>query len=65
MKKKYAVSFHWDYSPKKEDAKEQLENDALDRIFEMVKEGYWQGELCTYIGKRECRGWWEFKKVTE
>jgi len=72
------INYHWRSDsgidiPKKH--KEALEEDAHDRIFEMLKEGYVQGELNTSVryGKDivpeedeadglEYSGWWSTEK---
>jgi hypothetical protein len=52
MKVKYKIKFHWKCDagidiPKGHE--EALQDDANKRIFEMIQEGYFQGELSTSI----------------
>ena len=78
MKMKLNIDYHWTCDegidiPEKHN--EALQEDAEARIFEMIKEGYFQGELCTSIryGKDEVpeededdgltySGWWYLKR---
>ena len=78
MKIKMTIEYNWTCDdgidiPKKH--KEALEEDAQDRIFQMIKEGYNQGELNTSVrfGKDEVpeedeedglsySGWWSVKQ---
>lgn len=77
MKKKLEFSYNWTCDsgieiPEKH--KEALKEDAESRIFEMIKEGYTSGELCTTVryGKDEVpeededdglqySGWWSIE----
>jgi len=52
MKQQITIEYYWTCDegikiPEKH--REALEEDANDRIFEMIKEGYYQGELCTSV----------------
>lgn len=78
MKRKITVSYYWKCDagidiPKGHE--EALEEDAEKRIFEMMQEGYYQGELSTSVrfGKDivleedeedglEYSGWWSIKR---
>lgn len=48
---------------------EQLDNEALERIMQMQREGYTSGELITTLilndKETEFQGWWELTTVTE
>lgn len=52
MEQKLIINYHWvcdegiDIPEKHKDA---LKEDAEDRIFEMIKQGYYQGELNTSV----------------
>ena len=77
MKKKLEISYNWTCdsgieTPEKH--KEALKEDAESRIFEMIREGYTSGELCTTVryGKDEVpeededdglqySGWWSIE----
>jgi hypothetical protein len=85
MKDKVESSIHIDYHWNTDSGidipeahKEALEEDAEERIFQMLKEGYNQGELCTTVrfGKDvvpeedeedglEYSGWWGVKKESK
>ncbi|NDV63994.1 hypothetical protein D0T60_01855 [Bacteroides sp. 224] len=43
---------------------EYLEQQAMSRIVEMIKDGYTSGELCESIDENEFYGWWEYKMTT-
>ena len=74
MEMKITINYHWtcDSGIEIPEAHNQaLKEDAEDRIFQMIKEGYWQGELSTSVryGKDivpeedeedglEYSGWW-------
>lgn len=78
MNKTINIEYYWKCDagieiPEKH--KEALEEDAESRIFDMIKEGYFQGELNTSVryGKDEVpeededdglsySGWWTLKK---
>jgi hypothetical protein len=78
MKKKIVIKYHWTCNEGieiPEGHKEALEEDALNRIFEMVSQGNWEGELSTSVryGKDvipeededdglNYSGWWFFKR---
>ena len=80
MRRKITIDYHWTCDdvgdiPKKH--LEALEEDAEERISEMLKEGYLMGELHTYVryGKDivpeeneddglSYSGWWGFKRET-
>lgn len=79
MEKKIEINYHWTCDegidiPTKHN--EPLEEDALNRIFEQIKEGNHQGELCTSVrfGKDivpeetedeglSYSGWWSFNRI--
>lgn len=49
---KFKIEYHWTCDGGfeiPEAHKEPLQDDAETRIFEMIKEGYHQGELCTSV----------------
>jgi hypothetical protein len=62
MRKELKITFKWDLESIEEvseDVKEYLEEEAKDRIFEMMKEGYVSGELCSQINDDSVWGnWW-------
>jgi len=79
MNKEFKLSFRWscdqgiEIPEQHEDA---LEEDAKERAFEMLRQGYSSGELCTYVryGKDEVpeedeeeglsySGWWSFEEI--
>lgn len=63
---KIELSYHWNYDQEvdiPENHKEPLKKDAEDRIFEMVKDGYYQGELNTSVDELTYSGWWYYKKI--
>jgi len=43
---------------------EFVEEQAFERAFEMIQEGYGSGELCVVLpnSDREVRGWWTVSK---
>jgi len=52
MNGKMEINYNWKCDqetgiPQKHE--EALKEDAKSRIFEMIKEGYYQGELCTFV----------------
>ena len=81
MENKIEISYSWTCDqgidiPEKH--KEALEEDAFDRIFQQIKEGYYSGELITSVryGKDivpeededkglSYSGWWSVKKEEE
>lgn len=78
MKKQIIIDYHWCCdqgipTPRKHE--EALTEDAEDRIFDMIKEGYYEGELSTSVryGKEivpeedeqnglSYSGWWRIKR---
>lgn len=68
MRKHIDIDYHYDYGDLEnptEDEIEQLQEHALDRAHEMIKEGYYMGELNCMIVRGdedfEIRGWWGYK----
>jgi hypothetical protein len=59
------IKFWFQYSEELENLdyseRERLEEQAKERIFEMIKEGYTSGELCESIDEKEFYGWWEYR----
>lgn len=56
MERKMTISYNWlneEGETPKQSHQEQLEEDALSRIFEMLKEGYTSGELVSYAYSEE------------
>ena len=70
MKLSYSwTGFDSDSSPElTTELKEHLDEHAMDRMLEMIKEGYTGGELCHTIEVNEeeitFSGWWDFQKNT-
>jgi hypothetical protein len=78
MTKEIVINYNWKCNEGVEVPEkhvEALEEDAQDRIFEMIKKGYYQGELHTSVrfGKEVVpeeneddgltySGWWSIKK---
>lgn len=62
MEMSFKIFASWDYNPKKLEYREALEEEAKRRSFEMILEGYHNGELYLDINNRECRGWWSLNK---
>lgn len=79
MKRKLVIKYHWTndegIEPIPEMHQEALEEDALDRIAEQLKEGNWCGELSSSVRFGKDRvpeedeedglnysGWWEVKR---
>jgi len=64
FKKEINIKFWYEFTDALEalnfDDREQLEDDAKERIFSQIKEGYTSGELCTSINDDEFYGWWEY-----
>lgn len=52
MEMEIKISYHWECDTNIEipdKHKEALKEDAVNRIFEMIKEGYYSGELYTSV----------------
>jgi len=68
MKKKVIITFEWwdengcDFSQ----YNEQLEEEAMDRIIHMMKDGYTSGELNSYLAEDciELSGFWSVTWTT-
>ena len=64
MNTTFVIKTNWDYSPRKKEYQEMLEDEAIRRAYEMQQQGYSSGELHCEINGRDCRGWWELSKET-
>ena len=68
MKKEIIISFEWwdDEGRDFSQYNEQLEREAMDRIIQMMSEGYTAGELISYLSEDaiELRGSWSVSQRT-
>lgn len=61
MKKQLIIEYSWRNMLQTDipiDHQEQLEIDALQRIYEMQNDGYTSGELHSDVNEIEYQGWW-------
>ncbi|MDR1459496.1 MAG: hypothetical protein LBI60_04715 [Bacteroidales bacterium] len=69
FEKQIEIKFWYEHSEELEnlnaDDRNYLEEEALSRIFEMVKEGYTSGEICACIEDTEFNGWWEYRIINK
>ena len=65
MKKTVTISYSWDDTDNlSSDNKSVLEDDAMDRIVPMMKDGYTSGELHSNIDEEEYNGYWSINTKT-
>lgn len=76
MERELKIKYNWkrvtendDNAPVLKHHEDYLEESAMERIVEMVKEGYHCGELCDNIlaqddeDETEYRGWWSVEEI--
>jgi hypothetical protein len=73
MQRTIAIRYWWKRSDGNKDIPEEhvdlAEQDAQERIYTMLRDGYWSGELHACVGEgdvsREYRGWWKAEQQNE
>lgn len=66
MKRQVVIDYEWWGDNKAKAPFEHeavLEEDAMNRIASLMKQGYVEGELCSFVGDTNYSGYWSVKKI--
>lgn len=64
MRTSKRIYYNWDIDFKlSQEEKDKLKEDAESRMFEMMQQGYYSGELHTYVGEKPVYGSWHVDTI--